>query len=127
VDSWDIGRFFKLATTGNVQGIATDFAGNIYLVEHNANKIARLSPDTNTVTEWSIPTKSSGPTGIAFDSSTGNLYFSERNANKIGRFLPSNGAFTEWTVNNKPASSLFINSPGNLYFISENGIIYRLS
>src|SRR5215831_2725737 len=79
LDSWDIGRFLKLSNMGGTEGITSDFAGNIYFVEQSANKIAKLAPDTNTVTEWTIPTASSGPTGIAFDAISSNIYFAEQN------------------------------------------------
>src|SRR5690349_13081717 len=81
VDSWDIGKLFN--SFRNIYSLTSDFSGNIYFAEHNANKIARLSPDTNTITELTIPTNSSGPTDVAFDSLSSNIYFAEHNANKI--------------------------------------------
>jgi streptogramin lyase len=123
IDSWDIGRFFKLASMGNTQSITVDFSGNIYLVEHSANKIARLSPDTNTVTEWTIPTASSGPTGIAFDALSNNVYFTEQNTNKIARLAPDTNTVTEWTIptaSSGPTGIAFDSSTGNLYFAENN-------
>ena len=61
-------------------------------------KYATSLPSTDTITEWTVPTNSSGPIGVAFDSSSANLYFAENNTNKIGRLVLSANTFTEWTV-----------------------------
>ena len=76
--------------------------GFVYFVEGNANKIGRLVPATNTITEWSVPTSSSLPLAVSVDSSTGFVYFVEGNANKIGRLVPATNTITEWSV---PTSS----------------------
>ncbi|MGB7952392.1 MAG: hypothetical protein WCF23_00300, partial [Candidatus Nitrosopolaris sp.] len=102
-----------------------DFSGNIYFVEHNGNKIGRLAPDDNSITEWIIPTNSSGPTGLAFDSSSGSLYFTENNTNKIGRLVLSTNTFTEWAINSK-LFTMYVAPTGNLYFVTDNGSIGRL-
>ena len=121
MDNWAIKRL-----SNDVYGVTSDFAGNIYFAEHNSNKIGRLSPSTDTITEWQVPTNSSGPIGVAFDSSSGNIYFAEHNSNKIGRLSPdSANAITEWNIGVNP-STIFIDPSGNLYFTSENGIIGRL-
>ena len=119
-DSWNLKRF-----SNNIFDITSDFSGNIYFVERDGNSIAQLSPATNTITEWTIPTNSSGPIGVAFDSSTGNLYFAENNTNKIGRLVPATNSFTEWTVGNNPLA-IYTDSSGNLYFIGVGGTLGRL-
>jgi virginiamycin B lyase len=111
--------------SNDLLGITSDFSGNIYFVEHNGNKIGQLSPATNTVTEWVIPTNSSAPIGVAFDSSSGNLYFAENNTNKIGRLVLSTNTFTEWAIGYNP-STIFIDSSGSFYFIGGGGILGRL-
>ena len=92
MDNWAIKKL-----SNDMYGVTSDFSGNIYFAEHNSNKIGRLSPSTNTITEWEVPTNSSGPIGVAFDSSSGNIYFAEHNSNKIGRLSPSTDTITEWT------------------------------
>ena len=42
-----------------------------------AIKIGRLTPATNTINEWTIPTDDSGPTDIVSDSSSSAVYFIE--------------------------------------------------
>ena len=66
INDWAIQKL-----SNDVYGITSDFSGNIYFVEHNGNKIGRLAPDDNSITEWIIPTNSSGPTGLASDPFSG--------------------------------------------------------
>jgi streptogramin lyase len=119
MDSWNLKRF-----SNSIFDITSDFSGNIYFVERDDNKIAQLSPATNTVTEWTIPTNSSGPIGIAIDPLSGNVYFAEHNANKIGRLSPATNTVTEWTIptnSSGPIGVAFDPSTGNLYFAENSG------
>jgi virginiamycin B lyase len=118
MDSWNLKR-----SSNNIFDITSDFSGKIYFVERNGDSIAQLSPTTNTITEWTIPTNSGGPTGIAMDPSSGNIYFAEHNANKIGRLSPATNTITEWTVptnSSGPTGVAFDSSTGNLYFAENN-------
>src|SRR5215831_1776520 len=67
MDSWSLKRF-----SNKIFDITSDFSGNLYFVERDGNRIAQLSPATNTITEWTIPTNSSGPIGVAMDPFSGN-------------------------------------------------------
>ena len=104
--------------------LSSSFSGNnVYFVESNANKIGKLEPATNTITEWNIPTNSSLPVSIDVDSSTGNIYFAESNANKIGRLVPATNTITEWNIptnSSLPVSISFDSSTGNIYFAESN-------
>jgi len=84
-----------LPPTSDIKSISIDFSGNIYFAEKNGNKIGRLVPSSKTVTEWVIPTNSSGPVGVDFDSLSGNIYFIESNGNKIGRLVPSANTYRD--------------------------------
>ncbi|HJT50191.1 MAG TPA: hypothetical protein VJ729_18585, partial [Nitrososphaeraceae archaeon] len=109
--------------TSDIKGISTDFSGNIYFSEKDGNKIGRLVPSSKTVTEWTIPTNSSGPLGVDHDSLSGNIYFSEKDGNKIGRLVPSANTITEWTIptnSSGPVGIQFDPSSGNLYFAENN-------
>jgi streptogramin lyase len=69
-----------------------------------------------TFTEFTIPTASSGPLGVAADPD-GNLWFAETNGNQIGRITTA-GVFTEFVI---PTSGSFpyeiASGPdGNLWF-----------
>jgi virginiamycin B lyase len=87
--------------------ISTSYGGSeVYFVESGANKIGRLVPSTNSITEWGIPTSSSLPIAISVDSSKGNVYFVESGANKIGRLVPSTNSITEWGIPTNSSLSL---------------------
>jgi virginiamycin B lyase len=97
---------------------------DIYFVEQNGNKIGRLSPDRNNITEWTVPitSKSNDLLGITSDFS-GNIYFVEHNGNKIGRLSPDANTITEWVIptnSSGPIGVAFDSSSGNLYFAENN-------
>jgi streptogramin lyase len=118
--------------------ITSSFSGNeIYFVDSNSNKIGRLVPQTNTITEWNIPTANSLPTSIKY-SPSGSVYFVESNSNKIGRLVPQTNTITEWNLpsnssdtsvgnnsgiqsNNNQVSSLGVDpTTGSVYFVESN-------
>ena len=110
-------------TTADVQSISIGFSGTIYFADEAGNKIGRLVPSTNTITEWTIPTNSSHPIGVDVDSLSGNVYFIESNGNKIGRLVPPANTITEWTIptnSSHPIDIQFDSSSGNLYFAENN-------
>jgi virginiamycin B lyase len=100
-----------------------DFAGNIYFTETSQNKVGKLDPATNTITEWSPPINSSRPTGIGFDALTGNIYFAESGSNRIGRLVPATNIITEWTLpsNSSNPSGLATDPESGIVFFGENG------
>ena len=78
---------FPIAGGTFMGDITTGPDGNLWLTEQDANKIARLSPSNGIVTEYSVPTPDSQPTGITAGPD-GNIWFTEDRASKIGRFTP---------------------------------------
>jgi virginiamycin B lyase len=88
------GRFqsevpFPTATGGaGFIGLGPDAA--VWLIEHNANKIARYGNGTNgpSLTEYDIPTGSSNLATVTAGPD-GNLWFTEQATNKIGRLTPN--------------------------------------
>jgi len=50
------------------------------------------------LTEWTIPTASSLPTGLALDSSGNCCWFVESAGSKVAHFDPSTDTFREWTI-----------------------------
>jgi virginiamycin B lyase len=106
----------------DILDIVVDFGGNIYFVEANANKIGRIAPITSITTEWTIPTNSSRPNGIAFDPSTGNVYFAEGNTNKIGRVITVSNQITEWDTSNKSSSETLLSSPPTIVNSSSQSV-----
>ena len=99
--------------------------GNVYFIESNSNKIGRLVPTTNTITEWTIPTNAneSKLIELALGFGANEVYFIESNSNKIGRLVPTTNTITEWTIPTNaslPTSIEFDPSTGNVYFIESN-------
>jgi streptogramin lyase len=114
LSTWAIPSYSK-----DIANVASDFGGNAYFSETSTNKIGRLEPATNMITEWTLPTNSSKPAGIAFDPSSGSVYFAESSTNKIGRLEPATNMITEWTLptnSSKPAGIAFDPSSGSVYF-----------
>ncbi len=74
----------------------------VWFTEFSGNKIGRLNPADGAVTEFSIPTQGSQPTGI--DVLAGNpttVWFTERSGNKLGRLVVTGTAdysFTEFPL-----------------------------
>jgi hypothetical protein len=73
-------------------GLVAD-SGVIYFGEAHANKLGRLDPATNLVTEWDV---GQGPERLALGAA-GAVYFTERWADRIGRILPSGNYYTSET------------------------------
>ena len=71
--------------------------GNLWFVEQNVNKVARIDAKTHTVTSFTPPTPNSGVTSI-IAGPDGNLWFTESAANKIGRINPMTFAITEFPL-----------------------------
>ena len=45
--------------------IALDEQGEVWFTESSTNRIGRLAPPEEEITEWTVPTAESGPAGIA--------------------------------------------------------------
>ena len=122
---------WKINTT-NIKDIAVDFTGNIYFTEYASNKIGRLTPATNTITEWTIPTDDSGPTDIVSDSSS-SVYFIEDKTDKISKLDFANSKFSEYDPNSNSTTTrgfIDITFGGNLnqlyYVLNDTLTIGRL-
>ena len=109
------------------RGIVLGQSSVIWFTEFEGNKIGRAQ-DVG-ATEFPVPTPGSGPSGIAFDSSTGMIWFTELRANKIGRLDPATGVITEFpipTPNSGPVEIVI--SGGDFWFTESNaGKIGRIS
>jgi streptogramin lyase len=116
------------SSTNSVGNVISDYAGNAFFPQTTQNKLVRLEPATNIVTEWEISSNGSSnaaPTGIAFDPTTGSIYFTESGTDIIGRLEPGRGMITEWEVGSKP-QALGVTPAGSVFYIDELGRIARL-
>ena len=89
-------REWGIPTSGGyVHGTALDRDYNVWFTEVRQNRIGRLEPDTNTITEW--PLDPAGfPHGIAVDDAITDsvkVWFSERDADKISSIDLATGVY----------------------------------
>jgi streptogramin lyase len=76
-------------------GISNDTYGNIWVSLSGRNRIAKLNPYTNEITEYLIPTPNAGPRDIIVDRYN-NVWFTEHDGNKIGRLTPGSNIIVEF-------------------------------
>ncbi len=99
--------------TGFPKGLRIDSAGRVFLAEKDANKFARLNPDTNRITEWPLPTVVPMPQGLfgppgagveAIDAAPGYKHFflAETGADKIAQIDIGTDEILEWTLPTSP-------------------------
>jgi virginiamycin B lyase len=98
----------------NPYGVAVDAQGIVWATLQGANKLARISRDSQ-VTEIEIPTRASGPSDVAVDAQ-GAVWFLEFRGNQIGRY--ADGRVTEFPVPTPKAglSGLAVAPDGSLWF-----------
>ena len=94
--------------------------GNLWFTEYGGNKIGRITTG-GAITEYTIPTGSSGPWGIT-SGPDNNIWFTEMGGNKIG-CVTTGGSFTEYTI---PTGSSYpegicAGPDGRLWFTEEMG------
>jgi sugar lactone lactonase YvrE/PKD repeat protein len=139
----------KNTSINQIQGIAFDSAGNIYISDQKASVIRKISAKTGIITTvigngiagfsgdgvQAILASINSPTGIVFDR-FGNLYFADYGNFRIRKVNVTSGVIStiagtginDSTGNNGPASSarigyvtnLALDSLGNIYFGDDN-------
>jgi sugar lactone lactonase YvrE len=98
-----IGRDYKqiFATVSNPTDIATDNAGNVYVLDTENDKVQKFTTNGTFVKEWSIQrTKASELvlTDIAADSE-GNVYVLDAGSNRVQKFTTDGTFVKEWNIN----------------------------
>lgn len=104
---------------------ATDQQGNIWFGEMFTNALARLDPQTGTISTWTPPEGRNNIMATAIDRQ-GDVWFTEQAANYIGRFHPSTQQFTIYPLSQVQGHSsapqdLQFDASGNLWFTEVNG------
>ncbi len=110
--------------TANSEPSYLVYAGGVaWFTESAGNKIGRLEPETGDITEFSVPTSGSRPTGIdarVFGSQT-HVWFTERDGNKLARLVVT--STTDYTLVEYPLPSQFPNAqPQDLYIQNQDSI-----
>jgi sugar lactone lactonase YvrE len=79
--------------------VATDPAGNVYVVDSGNNRIQKFSSDGGFITKWGGKGSGNGrfnfPGGIATDSA-GNVYVADTGNNRIQKFTSDGRFITKW-------------------------------
>jgi DNA-binding beta-propeller fold protein YncE len=89
------------ATVSNPTDIATDNAGNVYVLDTENDKVQKFTTNGTFVKEWSIQrTKASELvlTDIAADSE-GNVYVLDAGSNRVQKFTTDGIFVKEWNIN----------------------------
>ena len=89
------------ATLSTPTDIATDNAGNVYVLDSENNKVQKFTTNGTFVKEWNIQrTKASElvPTDIATDSA-GNVYVLDGGSNRVQKFTTDGIFVKEWNIN----------------------------
>jgi len=130
------GALTEYATPTNIpsfnveSSIAAGPDGALWFTESSANQIGRLDPTqlrtcavvpTDCITEFAIPTSSSGP-GAITAGPDGALWFTETTANQIGRITTDGKVTHEYFIPtaNAGASDITTGPDGNLWFTEKN-------
>jgi uncharacterized protein (TIGR03437 family) len=111
----------------NPLGIAFDSAGALYVVDHDAAVVRKITANGTISTVAGSEGQLRGPNGVAVDS-TGNIYVSDTGNNRIARFSPY-VAFTSFGDGflNGP-EGIALDTDGNLYIADTfNGRIRKLA
>lgn len=101
---------------GEPYDLASD-GTDLWFTERAANKIGRLNLATKGITEYTIPTPNSSPTGIDV-APDGQIWFTERDGNKLGRFDPIGATFTEisYTTAGGQLEHIAVAGDGRIWF-----------
>ena len=89
------------ATLSNPTDIATDSAGNVYVLDSENDKVQKFTTNGTFVKEWSIQrTKASKLVAkdIATDSA-GNVYVLDGGSNRVQKFTTDGTFVKEWNIN----------------------------
>lgn len=77
--------------------IVSLFVLSAFLIGQGSLRVA-YAPTAATITEWTIPTPNSVPTGLALDPSGKCCWFVELTGNKVAQLDPDMNTFREWAI-----------------------------
>jgi virginiamycin B lyase len=97
--------------------------GNLWFAHYFANRIGKINPYTESITEFWIPSGFAFPGGITVGPD-GNLWFTEYVGTNIGKIDPTTGTITEFPLPPRNtqygAARITAGSDGNLWYTEPN-------
>jgi virginiamycin B lyase len=116
------GTFTEYVVAGESPDLVIDRGdGNIWYTSYEQNQLGSVNETTGELDQITIPTATSGPTGLA-QGSDGNLYFDETDANKIGYLTTINGSITEFSLPDASVNPLqMVRGPDGQIWFTERG------
>jgi sugar lactone lactonase YvrE len=103
----------------NPAGLAFDRGGNLYVVEHDANRISVYGPSPSYTFQRYLGLGVAGPVGITWHD--GGLYVANRFGQNIVRIDSTGGTASVVFRGDGPLGTLFIDDAGNL-FMTTSGL-----
>ncbi|MGQ0732601.1 MAG: Vgb family protein [Acidobacteriota bacterium] len=117
IDEWTV----PLDSFPHDPAVAPD--GSVWYTGQRSNTLGRLNPDTNTITEYVLPTPGSGPHGLVADAA-GGIWYTGNAARHVGRLDPTTGEVVEYAMPDArardPHTPVF-DAAGILWFTVQNG------
>jgi len=112
---------YDLPRGSGATSLAIDGFGNVWYADSFNDRIGKLTPSTQDVTEWSLQ-PGSQPLSITVDPDSGIVWFVEREADRLASFEPATNRLYEYQLpfNSRPVD-LVQNGPNEVMFVTERG------
>jgi streptogramin lyase len=111
----------------NVNWVATDNNGDVFLMDSNANEIIRVTPSLGNSSAMPVGSGFSNPSGLAVDAA-GNVYVADQGNNQVVRETLSFGSYTQSVLPtgtlNAP-SGVAVDNSGNVFITDQDNIVVR--
>ncbi len=104
--------------------VAVDSTDRVWFTMPVTNSIGLYNPVSKTVTQWPVPTASSGPWGITIDAK-GIIWFTEHYGNQIASFNPTTHTFQEIATpaTNSQPYGITVDTAGNIWFTENTDVV----
>jgi sugar lactone lactonase YvrE len=111
----------------NVNWLALDGQGNIFLVDSNASEVISMSLSGQNSQSASVGSGFSDPSGIAVDA-VGNIYISDELNNRVVKETLQNGSYAQSVLPTgtlKSPTGLAVASNGNVFVADQSNVVWK--
>ena len=106
------------SSSSNIESVAVDPAGNVYIAEHNTGTIQKFSSNGIFLTQWSVPGSGAAQndwmTGLAVDAS-GTVYLADENRRRVMRFASDGTSLADLPGVFLGPTGVAVDDVGNIY------------